>query len=133
MTAQDTDKQASLLAAIRGGSDLETACHFATLSVSQVYRWLERGKIESERIAAGGKPTKAEESFVTFWDELKKARADAVIRNVSQVQKAAQDGTWKAAAWWLERTMPDVYGKPANTRHAATIDTATPSRELTQE
>lgn len=110
MTAIDQDKVSQLLTALRSGGDLDTACHFAGLSNAQVYRWLERGKVESERIEAGNLPIETENEFLVFWDELKKARADAIIRNVAHVQKAAQAGTWKAAAWWLERSVPDVYG-----------------------
>lgn len=105
----DQDKIQQLLTALRSGVDLDTACHFAALSNAQVYRWLERGKVESERIEAGSTARESEAEFLQFWDELKKARADAIVRNVSTIQKAAQD-TWKAAAWWLERTVPDVYG-----------------------
>lgn len=129
MTVLDADKVAQLLAAIRGGSDLDTACHFATLPIPTVYRWLERGKIEAERTEAGNEPVATEVEFVEFWIDLKKARADAITRNVSTIQKAAQNGAWKAAAWWLERTMPDTYGKPARNN---SID-STQSKEITQD
>jgi hypothetical protein len=129
MTALDPEKVIQLLAAIRGGSDLDTACHFATLPVPLVYRWLERGKIESTRVEMGGDVTPSEAEFVDFWVDLKKARADAITRNVSTIQKAAQSGTWKAAAWWLERTMPDVYGKQAT---SPAIDSSA-AKEITQD
>lgn len=101
----------SLCSAIKSGSDLDTASHFAGISNQLVYRWLEFGKIESERIVAGGKPLKGEAKYLAFWDDLKKARADAVVRNVAFIQKAAQEGNWQAAAWWLERAVPEHYGK----------------------
>ena len=101
----------SLTSAIRAGSDLEVSCHYSGISVPLAYRWLERGKLESERIANGFEPDPAEADYLRFWDELKKARADAVVRNVAFIQKAAQDGNWQAAAWWLERTVPEAYGK----------------------
>lgn len=129
MTAIDNEKITNLLAAVRSGTDLDTSCHFAGLSNSQVYRWLERGKIESERIEAGHEPTDAEAEFLNFWDELKKARASAITRNVAHIQKAAQEGTWKAAAWWLERTVPEVYGTK-NQRQAPAVSGET-SNELT--
>lgn len=129
MTALDPEKVTQLLAATRGGSDLDTACHFATLSITLVYRWLERGKIESMRVEMGVDPNPLEAEFVEFWNELKKARADAITRNVSVIQKAAQSGTWKAAAWWLERTMPDVYGKQAT---SPAIDSSA-AKEITQD
>jgi hypothetical protein len=127
MNAQDKENITQLLAAIRGGSDLDTACHFAGLSTNQVYRWLERGKIESERIESGKKPVVAEKDFVAFWNDLKKARADAIVRNVSVIQKAGQEN-WKAAAWWLERTMPEKYGKRSINKPAVNGE---PPHELT--
>lgn len=92
---------------IRSGGDLETACHFAGLSISQVYKWLEIGKTLSD-----SKPKNKDEAFcIALWNELKKVRAEAVVRNVAYIQKAAANGTWQAAAWWLERAVPEAYSK----------------------
>jgi hypothetical protein len=101
----------SLTGAIKSGADLETSCHFAGISIQVCYRYLERGKLEAERIANGETASADEKDFLSFWEELRKARADAIVRNVAQIQKAAQDGQWQAAAWWLERTVPETYGK----------------------
>lgn len=126
----DNNKVEQLILAIKGGSDIDTACHYAGLSNAQVYRWLERGKIESEKRDLGDTPDDNEEWFVVFWEDLKKARADAVMRNVTHVQKAAQAGEWQAAKWWLERSVPDVYGKPSNKSNAVTGST---TRAIAQE
>lgn len=108
----DTELKA-LTDALRGGSDVETASHFAGLSAQQVLKWLELGKLEKERRSAGLKARPSEDAYVAFWENLKKARADAIVRNVTNIQKAAADGSWQAAAWWLERTVPETYGKRA--------------------
>lgn len=121
MSLPDKDIE-NLLNAVRGGSDLDTACHYAGLSTAQVLLWLERGKIEQENIAAGltsATEGNSEMEYVNFWNELSKARADAVVRNVTLIQKAAQDGSWQAAAWWLERAMPSAYGRSKNSVAAA--------------
>lgn len=112
----DNEKTQQLLVALRSGSDLQTACHFAALSIGAVYRWLERGKIEAERIENGFDADPAESDMLAFWDDIKKARADAVMRNVAHVQRAASDGEWRAATWWLERAVPDVYGNAKTTK-----------------
>ena len=44
-------------------------------------------------------------------EEINNARAEAETRNVFLIQKAAKDGTWQAAAWWLERTSPKRWGR----------------------
>jgi|688.fasta_scaffold1619572_1 hypothetical protein len=110
MNPQD-DRLKNLVTAIRSGSDLDTACHFAGLSSAEVYKWLERGKLESQRIGQGNQIDPQELAFYDLWIEISQARAGAIVRNVSTIQKAAQDGQWQAAAWWLERSAPEHYGK----------------------
>jgi hypothetical protein len=97
--------------ALRSGNDIETAAHFAGQSLPTVYRWLELGKIEAERVATGLQPVPEHESFLEFWEELRQARAEAIVRNVAFIQTAAKNGSWQAAAWWLERTVPETYSR----------------------
>jgi hypothetical protein len=105
-----------LTQALRSGNDIETASHFAGTSVTNVYRWLEIGKFEAEKLAIGEKPEPANSSYLEFWEELRKARADAIVRNVAYIQTAAKNGSWQAAAWWLERSVPENYAKTAGTK-----------------
>ena len=42
---------------------------------------------------------------------IKKARADRTNLLVKCITKEAFSGTWQAAAWLLERTEPEEYGK----------------------
>ena len=107
------DKTEKLMSAIRSGIDLETASHFAGFSVTEVYRWLERGKVASEMVVEGIEVEKAEETYLDFWEELRKARAESIVRNVAHVQQAANNGSWQAATWWLERAVPEIYSKGA--------------------
>jgi hypothetical protein len=44
-----------------------------------------------------------EEPFAAFLAHLQKADAEAEAAAVKVIVRAAQDGTWQAAAWWLER------------------------------
>lgn len=97
--------------ALRSGNDIETAAHFAGQSLPVVYRWLELGKIEAERVATGLEPIAEYADFLEFWEELRRARAEAIVRNVAYIQTAAKNGSWQAAAWWLERTVPETYSR----------------------
>jgi hypothetical protein len=97
--------------AIQAGNDVETSAHFAGISIANVYRWLELGKNEAERIAVGTPADPEQAEYLSFWEELRQARATAIVRNVSYVQTAAQNGNWQAAKWWLEQTVPEVYSK----------------------
>jgi len=48
---------------------------------------------------------------LAFLAAVKKAEADAIVRHVANIAKAAQDGQWQASAWWLERRYPAEYGR----------------------
>lgn len=104
----------ALKSALRSGNDIETAAHYAGVSIANVYRWLEVGKFESEKVSAGEEVTPENAPYLEFWEELRKARADAIVRNVAYVQTAAKNGSWQAAAWWLERTVPEQYSRTKN-------------------
>jgi hypothetical protein len=102
--------------ALRAGNDIDTAAHFAGISVSQMYRWLEVGKFEAERVASGQKADPANAQMLEFWEALRTARAEAIVRNVAYIQTAAKQGSWQAAAWWLERTVPETYSRTKPTQ-----------------
>lgn len=82
--------QAAVVQAIAAGNTRHDAAEYAGVGMRSLYRWLARG-----RKAKGGR-------YRHLWQAVKKAEADAVVRNVAIIQKAAQK-TWQAAAWWLER------------------------------
>ncbi len=80
---------AVLINALSAGNTRRTAASYAGVSHETFYRWLG--------------------SDVTFRDAVEKAEADAEARAVAIVIRAAQGGTWQAAAWWLERRRQDTY------------------------
>jgi hypothetical protein len=53
----------------------------------------------------------AEWPFVVFVVQTDRARAAAEARMVNVVQRAALGGNWTAAAWFLERTAPERFGR----------------------
>lgn len=88
----------SLCTDIRDGIDQKHAALRAGIGERTFYEWMASGrKNETPETAA-------------FYAAVKKAQADAVAANVMLVQIAAREGTWQAAAWWLERRHPDQYG-----------------------
>jgi hypothetical protein len=82
--------EAALLQALRAGNTREAACHYAGIDLHTLSRWMR---------------------FATFATAIEKAETDAEVRFVAQIAKAAQDGTWQAAVWWLERRRPLDYGR----------------------
>jgi len=101
----------ALLDALRGGADLRTATEYAELSTKRVYQDMIRGQVEHDRVEAGEEPLAQEAESLAFWHAVRKAHAEAVVRSVAQIQKAANQGDWKAAAWWLENSQTDFSKK----------------------
>lgn len=46
-----------------------------------------------------------------FLRAIERAESEAETRFLGQIAKAAADGTWTAAAWWLERRRPEAYAR----------------------
>lgn len=92
--------QQKIIDAITAGNYLETAANYANISKTTLYRWLA----EAEQPNA---PKRLRE----FRDAVEQARAAAEVRNVTLVQRAANDGSWQAASWYLERSFPARWGK----------------------
>ena len=79
-----------LVEAIQIGCTYKQACDHAGISASTFYAWMERGR-------------NGDIEFEEFLETIKRANAKSVIANLAVVQRAARDGSWKAAAWVLER------------------------------
>lgn len=94
-----------LLQAVRGGNYLETAARYAGISYATLRRWILKADDPS-----------APEEYREFKEALEKARADAEVAALAKIQKAASDGAWPAAAWYLERSWPDRWGKRDTSR-----------------
>jgi len=105
--------QEGIVTAIRLGNFQDHAALANGISTATFYAWLERGKKERERLEAlpNATPKPDETIFVDFLEAIEKAKAEAVLRNVSIIQKAASVGSWQASAWWLERTQHQLYGR----------------------
>jgi hypothetical protein len=83
---------------IKMGIYVETACDYLGIHRSTWYKWLSEG----EKAKGGLKKE--------FFDTIKKAEAEAQIRNIGIIQQAAKDN-WQAAAWYLERRYPERWGR----------------------
>lgn len=49
--------------------------------------------------------------YADFADLVKRAEARAVVGWLAKIEKEANEGTWQAAAWKLERRYPQEFGK----------------------
>ena len=112
-----------IIQALDAGAFFDDACAWAQVSRSAGYDWLARGKAAREEQEAEGprhELSAADRAYMDFADAVEKARASATITNLAVIRQAAQNGTWQAAAWWLERTQPHKYGRFQRTEDSDT-------------
>jgi len=108
-----TSTTEAVTAGLTAGLYLDDAARAAGIAPSTLYAWLRRGR--AAEVADTPEPGDLE--FLEFLEAVEKARAEARRAAVSIILDAARGGTWQAAAWYLERTAPDKYGRGAPPRH----------------
>lgn len=129
--------QQAIIDALKTGSYVEDAAAYVGITATTLWNWMDRGNKERNRLAAfpDTEPDTTEVAFLEFLEAVETARAAAHLRAVAQIQKAAADGTWQAAAWYLERSAPKKWGRRDTTEvtgaegGAIRIDVATDELE----
>lgn len=113
------DLQKRIVDTIAAGNYLETAAGVGGIGVSTLHSWLDKGRTERELADLEGRdPTPDKQPYVDFLEAVEKARASAEARAVLHIQRAASDGTWQAAAWFLERSQPGRWGRRDHLQHS---------------
>jgi len=92
--------QDRIIELVKAGNYAETAAQVAGIDESTFYRWMQQGEGE-----------KARHPYKGFRKAILEAKAESEARMVMVIQKAGFDGSWQAAAWYLERTKQNKYGK----------------------
>lgn len=111
-TKLNYEVQEKIIQAIKAGNYMETAAAYAGINKSTLYDWLKRGEREKQRMGKNPRYRirKSEKPYVEFSDAVEKALAEAEMRDVLLIGKAAEE-QWQAAAWRLERKFPDRWGR----------------------
>ena len=109
----DTIKRDELLNLIVLGLPVNKAVAMVNISESTFYGWMSRGMVERDRLATinGAKRKPEEAIYLNFLESLTRARAEAIAKKVAVISSTASQGDWKAAAWWLERQVPEDFGR----------------------
>lgn len=94
--------QACIVANIENGNYIAVAAQSAGINKSTHSRWMSKGRNDIDR----GEDT----IYSQYFEAVTTARAKAEVQNVFVIKSATHD-TWQAAAWWLERTFPDRWGR----------------------
>lgn len=100
------ETQSSICTDIADGIDQKHAALRAGVTQQTVNTWLRKGRAAVKKL----KQSESDLLYSSFLSAYQKAVADAVAANVQLIQIVAREGTWQAAAWWLERRHPDLYG-----------------------
>jgi len=96
---------------LKAGHYLDRAARLANVSPSTAYWWISEGDTQRQRLENDEELSDRDRSYVEIADEIRMARDYAAHRSMVSIQKAATDGTWQAAAWYLERTDPKNYAR----------------------
>ena len=95
------ESQQTIVGAIQLGMYQEQAARLAGIDPGTYYRWMENGTKQGKQYA----------KYREFRETVEKARAEAEARKLRSIHIAADSGTWQAAAWWLERSFPNRWGR----------------------
>lgn len=76
---------------LTAGATVADACAYAGVSDDSFYRYIRDN--------------------ADFADAVKSAKAKARVNAVLRIRKAADNGVWQAAAWFLERSDPENWGQ----------------------
>jgi len=109
----DVTKEQTLLDYIRIGTPVRKAVAASGIAEKTFYNWMSRGLAERERqaLVPNAKDNPTEVIFLQFLQRVEQARAEAIMKKVAVIAKSGNDGDWRAAAWWLERQVPEEFGK----------------------
>jgi len=100
-----------LLAALRLGAPQSLAADYIGVGESTLRRWIAMGRDEQDRVDDGEPADPAVAPHLALVLAVDRARAEAALRALAQIRKAAQDGRWQAAGWLLERQFPEEFGR----------------------
>jgi hypothetical protein len=109
----DVTKEQNLLDYIRIGTPVRKAVAASGVAEKTFYNWMSRGLAERERqaLVPDAKENPTEVIFLQFLQRVEQARAEAIAKKVAVIAKSGNEGDWRAAAWWLERQVPEDFGK----------------------
>jgi transposase len=91
--------QATIVLALQSGAYVETAAAFAGVDRQSLFSWMKRGRKQKRGI------------YHDFLGAVEKAMADAELRDLTVINKAASAGIWQASAWRLERKFPKKWSR----------------------
>ncbi len=96
-TKLNPEVQKEIVKRIRAGNYIRVACQAVGISHTTYFDWLKKGEEDKS-------------PYAEFLDAVKKAESEAHVEYVAIVASHAPK-QWQAAAWWLERRFPELWGR----------------------
>jgi len=95
-----------IVQSVRLGAPWELAPLRAGVDYTTFRKWIQRGQAEKTG------------PYREFFEAIKRAEGEAVVRRLVVIERSANSGTWQAAAWLLERRYPQIFGRTVVTSDA---------------
>ena len=102
----DTGARERFLRAVEIGLPIMQCCAASGICEGAFYGYWRK----AERDIADGK-TIRQSAYIKFVQEVKEAKAKFATKHLMNISNSADNGTWQASAWLLERRMPDDFGE----------------------
>lgn len=108
--------QEEMLNLFRLGNYAVFVCGVVGISETNYYNWMARGRDEYDRmrLADSEKAIPNEVKYLEFFVAVEKSKSEGTVRIHNAIMKEALSGDWKAGAWMLSRTRPDLYSEKIN-------------------
>lgn len=104
--------QETIVRALRLGMYQREAAQAAGIGDSTYFEWLQRGEQQKSGV------------YAEFADAVKKAMAEGEQALLARIQMSANEGTWQAAAWILERRYRERWGRSVEVRNSEPVKVA---------
>jgi hypothetical protein len=92
------DVQQRIIQAIALGAPYKQAAAYGGVVYSTFAEWMQKGE-------EGKKP------YDELYAAVKQTEAVALVGWLAKIERAANEGTWQAAAWKAERRFPEDFGR----------------------
>lgn len=108
----------ALIKHLTDGVPMKYAAPASGVSDMTVSRWMKRGNKALEAEQQGQVLDDTERAYAVFALNVENARSQSIANRVKDVVTAGSKGNWQASAWYLERQLPQDFGKTE--RHEVT-------------
>lgn len=108
------DRHRLIVELLESGNSQATAAQAAGVHPATLQRWLARGRPDDPD--APDTPDDDTEPYRSLWHAVEEARARAEATMVVMIRRAGATD-WRAAAWFLERSRPQEWGRSTRLEH----------------